>query len=191
MAMQNPDSEAITMWLHEWRDGKPEAMDKVMALVYDQLKQMAHRYTLRENPDHTLNTTGLVHDAYIKILGQNQRSYENRAHFYAIVSTCMRRVIMEMVRSRNAHKRGNGAHKVPLMDHFLISDTDADQIISVNDALVKLGEFDPRLAEITEYRYFGGMKMEEIAKALGCSLSSVKRDWKLARLWLQSELSED
>lgn len=188
--MQPIDNHPITVLLHEWKDGNDEAMGKVMGMVYDQLKMMAHRYTIRERPDHTLNTTGLVHDAYLKILGQNNRGYENRSHFYAIASTCMRRVILEVVRSRNAAKRGSGAQKVPLEDHFLISDADADQILSINDALEKLNEFDPKLATITEYRYFGGMKMEEIAEALDCSLSTVKRDWRLAKMWLQSELSE-
>lgn len=189
--MQPSDQDAITVLLHEWKDGSEDAMGKVMHMVYDQLKAMAHRYTIRENTDHTLNTTGLVHDAYLKMLGQNNRTYENRSHFYAIVSTCMRRVILEMVRARHAHKRGNGAQKVPLRDHFLISDTDADQILSVNAALEKLAEFDPKLAEITEYRYFGGMKNEEIAEVLGCSLSTVKRDWRLAKMWLQAALEEN
>ncbi len=178
----------ITVLLHQWKEGNDRAMDKVMSLVYDRLKEMAHRYTLREGPDRTLNTTGLVHDAYLKILGQNSRDYENRSHFYAIVSTCMRRVILEVVRNRNAVKRGSGARKVPVQEHFLISESDADQILSVNGALEKLAEFDPKLAQITEYRYFGGMKNEEIAEALGCSLSTVKRDWRLAKMWLQAEL---
>jgi RNA polymerase sigma factor (TIGR02999 family) len=188
--MEATDKSPITVLLREWKEGNDAAMDKVMSMVYDQLKVIAHRHTLKEKSDHTLNTTGLVHDAYLKVLDQNNRAYENRSHFYAIVSTCMRRVIMEAVRARNAHKRGNGAQKVPLQDHFLISDGDAEQIMNINNALEKLSEFDPRLAEITEYRYFGGMKMEEIAEALDCSLSTVKRDWKLAKIWLQTELGE-
>lgn len=188
--MDTADKAPVTVLLNDWKNGNEEAMGKVMGMVYDQLKVMAHRYTIRERADNTLNTTGLVHDAYLKIIGQNNREYQNRAHFYAIVSTCMRRVILEVARSRNAHKRGNGARKVKLEDHFLISEADADQILGINDALEKLAEFDPRLAEIVEYRYFGGMKMEEIAEALECSLSTVKRDWRMAKVWLQTELSE-
>jgi RNA polymerase sigma factor (TIGR02999 family) len=187
--VEHAETNHITMLLHEYRDGNNEAMDKLMGLVYEQLKVMAHRYTVKERTDNTLNTTGLVHDAYLKISGQNNRSYENRSHFYAIVSTCMRRAIMEVVRNKNAHKRGNGAQKVALEDHFLISDGDAEQILHINNALEKLAEFDQRLADITEYRYFGGMKMEEIAEAMDCSLSTVKRDWRLAKAWLQAELS--
>lgn len=188
--MQANNNHPITVLLNDWKEGDEEAMGKVMGMVYDQLKVMAHRYTIKERPDNTLNTTGLVHDAYLRILGQNNRAYENRSHFYAIVSTCMRRVILEVVRARNAHKRGNGAHKVALEEHFLISDADADQILSINAALEKLSEFDARLAEITEYKYFGGMKTEEIAEAMDCSVSTVKRDWRLAKMWLQDELGE-
>lgn len=187
--MQNADPNEITHLLNDWKGGDQQAMDRLMGVVYDQLKLMAHRYTIKERADQTLNTTGLVHEAYLKILGQNN-DFQNRAHFYAIVSTCMRRVILEVVRARNAEKRGSGAHKVELEDHFLVAQNDADQIITINDALVKLEEFDPRLAKIVEYRYFGGMKMEEIAEALDCSLSTVKRDWRLAKAWLQAEFTE-
>ena len=185
------DKNAITHLLGDWKKGDEEAMSKLMGVVYDQLRLMAHRYTIKERPNNTLSTTGLVHEAYLKIIKQNNRDYQDRAHFYAIISTCMRRVILELARSRNAHKRGSGAQKVELEEHFLISETDAEQILSVNDALDKLSEFDERLAEVVEYRYFGGMKLEEIAEALQCSLSTVKRDWRLARRWLQSELKED
>jgi len=182
------DHNAITILLHKYKDGNDEALDKIMGLVYQRLKIMAHQFTIKERSDHTLNTTGLVHDAYLKMLGQNNRAYENRSHFYAIVSTCMRRVIMEVVRNRNAKKRGSGVRNLQLEDHFLISDGDAEQILSINLALEKLAEFDQRLADITEYRYFGGMKMEEIAEALNCSVSTVKRDWRLAKRWLETEL---
>ncbi len=186
--METIDNRQITVLLNDWKSGDEQAMSKIMGMVYDQLKFMAHRYTIKERADNTLNTTGLVHEAYLKIIGQNNREYQNRSHFYAIVSTCMRRVILEVARTRNAHKRGNGAQKVKLEDHFLISESDADQILCINDALEKLREFDSRLAEIVEYRYFGGMKLEEIAEALECSLSTVKRDWRLAKSWLHTEL---
>ncbi len=189
--MRPDDGSPITQLLNNWKSGDEEAMGQVMAMVYDQLKVLAHRYTIKERSDHTLNTTGLVHEAYFKIIQQNNRGYHNRAHFYAIVSTCMRRVILEVARSRNTNKRGNGADKVELQDHFIITEADADQILNVNDALEKLAEFDPRLAEVVEYRYFGGLKLEEIAEALECSLSTVKRDWRLAKKWLQTEMKDD
>lgn len=189
--MSTADDNEITQLLNDWKSGDEKAMSQVMAMVYDQLKVLAHRYTIKERSDRTLNTTGLVHEAYFKILKQNNRGYENRAHFYAIVSTCMRRVILEVARSRNTDKRGSGANKVELQDHFIITEADADQILNVNDALEKLAEFDPRLAEIVEYRYFGGLKLEEIAEALDCSLSTVKRDWRLAKKWLQTEMNFD
>ena len=186
--MNAHDDHPITHLLNNWKSGDEAAMSQVMAMVYDQLKILAHRYTIKERSDYTLNTTGLVHEAYLKILKQNNRSYQNRGHFYAIVSTCMRRILLELARSRNAQKRGSGAARVELEDHFLISETDADQILTVNDALEKLAEFDARLAEVVEYRYFGGLKLEEIAESMGCSLSTVKRDWRLAKKWLQTEM---
>lgn len=188
--MEATDRNDITHLLNDWNSGDEKAIHKIMGMVYDQLKMMAHRYTIKERADNTLNTTGLVHEAFLRIIGQHNRNYQNRSHFYAIVSTCMRRVILEVARSRNAEKRGNGAHKVELEEHFLISQDDADQIIAVNDALEKLDSFDPRLAKVVEYRYFGGMKMEEIAEAMECSLATVKRDWRLAKTWLHSEFNE-
>ncbi len=188
--MKQSDGNPITHLLNDWKKGDEDAMSQVMAMVYEQLKTMAHRYTIKERSDRTLNTTGLVHEAYLKIIKQTNRDYQNRAHFYAIVSTCMRRIILEVARSRNASKRGSGAEKVELKDHFLISEADADQILTVNDALEKLSAFDPRLAEVVEHRYFGGLKLEEISEAMDCSLSTVKRDWRLARKWLQTELKD-
>src|SRR6056297_2307571 len=109
--MNQPDNQEITHLLNDWKSGDQQAMDRLMGVVYDQLKVMAHRYTIKENADNTLNTPGLVHEAYLKILGQNT-DLQNRSHFYAIVATCMRRVILEVVRARKAQKRGDGAHKV-------------------------------------------------------------------------------
>ncbi len=188
--METPINQDVTHLLNDWRDGNEHAMGKLMDAVYDQLKLMAHRYNLKERQDNTLNTTGLVHEAFLRMVEQKNRNYENRSHFYAIVSTCMRRIILEVARSRNAQKRGSGAHKVELQDHFLISDNDAEQILSVNDALEKLEQFDPKLAQIVEYRYFGSMKLEEIAEAMQCSLSTVKRDWRLAKSWLSAEFKD-
>lgn len=188
--MEVTEKNQITHFLRSWKSGDEQAMGQVMGMVYEQLKVLAHRYTIKERADLTLNTTGLVHEAYLKILGQNNREYQNRSHFYAIVSTCMRRVILEVARARNTHKRGEGAQKVQMEEHFLISEGDADQIISINDALDRLKEIDSRLAEVVEYRYFGGMNLEEIAEALDCSLSTVKRDWRLAKSWLHTELKD-
>lgn len=189
--MQQSDKNEITHLLHDWKGGDDEAMHKLMGAVYGQLKVMAHRYTIKERSDNTLNTTGLVHEAFLRMVDQDNRAYQNRSHFYAIVSTCMRRVILEVVRSRNAKKRGNGAHKVELEDHFLIAPSDVEQILGINDALEKLETFDPKLSKIVEYRYFGGLKMEEIAEAMECSLSTVKRDWRLAKTWLHAEFNEN
>lgn len=185
--MHRTNEGDITHLLIGWKAGDQDSMDKLMGAVYDHLKVMARRYTIRERANNTLNTTGLVHEAYLRIAGQNNKSYQNRAHFYAILSTCMRRVILEVARSGNAQKRGGGMRNLELEDHFAIEEGHAEQILGVNDALEKLESFDARLSKIVEYRYFGGLKLEEIAEALECSLSTVKRDWRLAKAWLQSQ----
>lgn len=189
--MYRSDERDITHLLNGWKEGDEDAMDKLMGAVYEHLKWMARRYTIRERANYTLNTTGLVHEAYLRIAGQNNKSYENREHFYAILSTCMRRVILEVARSRNSQKRGSGKPNLEIEDHFAIEENHAEQILGVNDALESLESFDPRLSKIVEYRYFGGLKLDEIAEAMDVSLSTVKRDWRLAKAWLRSRLREN
>lgn len=186
--METTNQNEITHLLHNWKSGDEQAMNRLMGIVYDQLKLMAHRYTIKEKADNTLNTTGLVHEAFLRIVDQ-QNSYQNRSHFYAIVATCMRRVILEVARSRKTQKRGSGVPKIELKDYFLISSDDAAQILAVNDALTRLEQFDERVAQVVEMRYFGGMTLTEIADALECSPATVKRDWRLAKTWLHAEFS--
>ena len=180
--MENGSHE-ITVLLRKHQAGNEEVVDKLIPLIYEQLKLMAHKYMIRENSDHTLNTTGLVHEAYLRILKQNA-DYQNRSHFYAIVATTMRRILLEAARSKKAQKRGDGAHKVPLEEHFIISEEDADQLITIDAALNRLQAIDERLAQIVELRYFGGLNTEEIAMAIECSESTVNRGWQTAKAWL-------
>lgn len=177
------DRNEITVLLRKHQAGSEEVVDALMPLIYGQLKLMAHRYMIRENGDHTLNTTGLVHEAYLRMLKQNA-DYQNRSHFYAIVATTMRRILLEAARSKKAQKRGEGAHKVPLEEHFIISEEDADQLITIDAALNRLQTVDERLAQIVELRYFGGLNTKEIALAIDCSESTVKRGWQTAKAWL-------
>lgn len=184
----NESQKHVTLLLKDYHNGKSQALNDLVPIIYDQLKLMAHRFIIKESYDLTLNTTGLVHEAYIRVLGQEKNDYQNRSHFYAIVSTTMRRILLEAARSKRAVKRGSGAQKVGLEDHFIISETDADQLISIDDALQKLHKLDPRLAKVVECRYFGGMKIEEIALATDSSESTVKRDWRVAKAWLYQHL---
>lgn len=180
---------SITIMLKENHGGNEEMVNRLIPVIYDQLKHIAHNFMIRENKDHTLNTTGLVHETYMRMLKQHVE-YENRAHFYAIVATTMRRILLESARSKKAIKRGEGASKIPLKEHFLISEEDADQLISIDAALTKLQQMDPRLAQIVEMRYFGGLKSKEIAAALECSESTVKRGWRMAKAWLYESLND-
>lgn len=180
----------VTILLKDLHEGKNDALNNLIPIIYEQLKIMAHRFIIKENPDLTLNTTGLVHEAYIRVLGQEKNDYQNRSHFYAIVSTTMRRILLEAARSKRATKRGSGAQKVQLEEHFVISETDADQLITIDEALHKLQKLDPRLAKVVECRYFGGMNIEEIALATNSSQSTVKRDWRIAKAWLYQYLND-
>lgn len=184
--MYNP--EEITVMLHGWKSGDSKAINELVGVVYNQLKHMAHRYTNKDHGHYTMNTTGLVHEAYIQLMGQHNKDFNNRAHFYAIMSTCMRRVLLENIRNRQAIKRGGDRAQVDLDESMLQGEKDLDQILSVDQALNKLIEFDPDLAKLVEYRYFGGMTLEEIAEVSNKSLSTVKREWRLAKSWLYSEL---
>ncbi len=181
-------NKQVTVLLQDYHNGNVQAIEKLVPIIYDQLKAIAHRFMVKENANHTLNTTGLVHEAYLRILAQENNNYQNRSHFYAIVATTMRRILLEVARSKNAVKRGSGANKIQLEEHFIISQNDADQIITIDSALKKLHQIDPRLAQVVELRYFGGMNVEEIAEAIDCSPSTVKRDWRTAKAWLYQYL---
>lgn len=176
-------NQPITILLNKHQAGNEQVVDKIIPIIYEQLKVMAHKYMIKENQDHTLNTTGLVHEAYLRLLGQNT-DFQNRSHFYAIVAKTMRRILLEAARSKKANKRGNGASKIPLEDHFIISEMDADQLITIDAALQKLQTLDERLAKVVELRYFGGLNTKEIAAAIDCSESTIKREWRTAKAWL-------
>ena len=183
------DSGAITLLLRQHKGKNEEAVNKLIPLIYDQLKVIARRYIIKEDKDLTLNTTGLVHEAYMRMIKQ-EVDFVNRGHFYAIVATTMRRILLEAARAKNTVKRGEGASKVDLKDHFMISKEDADQLISINSALEKLETLDAELAAIVELKYFGGLQNKEIAEALRCSESTVKRGWRTAKSWLFDYLKE-
>lgn len=188
--MSNSENQ-VTLLLQDYHKGKSDALNDLIPIIYDQLKMMAHRFIIKESTNLTLNTTGLVHEAYLKVLGQKKNDYQNRSHFYAIVATTMRRILLEAARSKKAVKRGSGAQKIDLEEHFVISENDADQLISIDNALNKLQELDPRLAIVVECRYFGGMKNEEIALVTNSSISTVKRDWRIAKAWLYQYLKSN
>jgi RNA polymerase sigma factor (TIGR02999 family) len=178
----------ITQLLRAWTNGDAKALDQLVPLVYDELRRQASRYMVRENVGHTLQTTALVHEAYLRLADQRDVHWESRSQFFGIAAQLMRRVLVDHARTRDAAKRGGDAIRVTL-DGSLDSagEPDAD-VIELDDALTRLATFDARQAHVVELRYFAGLRIEEVAEVLGLSRATVDRDWAMARAWLRREL---
>lgn len=182
------DPGEVTRLLQELGHGA-RAVDHLLPIVYDQLKQLAQRQLRGERSDHTLQTTDLVHEAYLKLSGLERIKWKSRAQFFAIAAQAMHRVLVDYALSRRAAKRGGGRHKVPFDEAMLVSAEQAEEVLALHDALTGLEQMQPRLAQIVECRYFAGMSIEETAEALDISPATVKRAWTLARAWLNRELA--
>jgi len=178
----------ITSQLLAWRAGQSSAADKVFALVYDELHRIAHRHLGRESFGHTLDTTGLVHEAYLKLVDQNRAQWTDRAHFFAVASNAMRRILVDHARSYLTDKRGAGPRRVSLTDDMLLADERADTLIAVDDALRELAMLDERLSRVVECRFFAGLTEEETATVLGVTARTIRRDWIKAKGWLHRRL---
>ena len=181
-----PSSE-ITALLRAWRLGDRGALEQVAPLVYDELRRIARRELRRERPDHSLEATALVHEAYLKLAGLDKVVWQNRAHFFALAATMMRRVLLDAARARRYQKRGGGAARVLLADD-LPAATRSHDIAALDDALDTLARIDERKSRVVELRFFGGLTLEETAAALDLSTATVARDWRFARTWLLREL---
>jgi len=168
--------------------GAPGAVDRLMPLVYDELKVLAAGYLRAERADHTLQTTGLVHEAYLKLVDQRRTTWQNRAHFFGIAAQAMRRILVDHARRRRARKRDAG-RPITLDDEVAGSLPDSDEVLAVDEALERLAALDPRQARLVELRYFAGLSIEQTAESLEISPATVKRDWLSAKAWLQRELS--
>ena len=181
--------QQITQLLGAWRGGDPAALDKLIPLVQPVLQQLAHRYMSKERPGHTLQTTILVHDAYLQLADQTHPDWQNRAHFFAVAAQLMRRIMVDHARQRQALKRGGGALKVTLDEAVHAVESRAVELLALDEALEKLAAFDQRKADVVEMRYFGGLTMEEIADVLKVHVNTVSREWSAARAWLFATLS--
>lgn len=179
----------ITQLLADIRAGDNGAESRLVSLVYDELHRMAARYMNRERSGHTLQATVLVHEAYMRLVAQEDQNWQNRSHFFSMAAQLMRRILIDHARSRGAQKRGGTKVKLPLEDALVAGEYNCEELIEVDDALNRLSRRDPRLGQIVELRFFAGLTEEEIAEMLGISARTVKRDWKVARLWLHSQLS--
>lgn len=184
-----PSPKEVTKLLADWSHGDREALDKLMPLVYDELRRVASHYLRRERPGHTLQTTALVHDAYLRLVNQKDVRWENRAHFFSIAAEAMRRILVEHARSHRAAKRGGGECKLSLDEAVDWPQEQAIDLVALDDALTSLTAIDSQKSRIVELRFFGGLTMEEIAQVLGVSLATVERGWHIAKLWLRREIA--
>jgi RNA polymerase sigma factor (TIGR02999 family) len=178
----------ITRLLAEWSEGKPGAFDSLAPIVYDELRSLASSHIQRERSDHLLQTTALVHEAYLKLANWEHSGCDTRAQFFAVASKVMRHVLLDHARSRDRAKRGAGAIVVDLDEAAVISDDRAEELLTINAALDRLASFDPRKGQVFEMRYFGGMTVDEVATILKLSPVTVARDWRMAKLWLRHEM---
>lgn len=179
----------ISLLLAEWSSGNQAALDKLYPLVYDELRRMAHRYMSRERRGHTLQTTALINEAYLRLVEQRDVHWSNRAHFFGIASQMMRRILIDHARRYEYAKRGGGAQHVSLDEAAYVAKERARDLLELDEALSRLAEVDNRRARVVEMRFFGGLDNEEIAAVLKISPNTVTRDWKMARAWLYKELS--
>jgi RNA polymerase sigma factor (TIGR02999 family) len=184
-----PRSDATDL-LVAWSNGDQSAFDKLVPLVYQELRLLAQRYLRRERPDHTLQATALVNEAYIRLIDVNRIQWQNRAHFLAVAAQTMRRILVEFARHRGRQKRGGDAVRVTIDDAAVAQEKGAD-LVALSDALSALATFDPRMGQVVELRFFGGLNVQETADVLKVSPETVMRDWRTAKVWLLRELSQE
>jgi RNA polymerase sigma factor (TIGR02999 family) len=187
--MVGPSDQGITQLLRAWGDGDQQALEKLTPLVYEELHRVAHRYMADERASHTLQTTALVNEVYLRLVDVRGVTWQNRAHFFAICARTMRRILIDFARSRQYQKRGGEAVSVTLDDALGVSSQSAVDLVALDDALKDLGKLDPRKSHVVELRFFGGLSVEETAEVLKISPDTVMRDWKFSRAWLARELS--
>jgi len=187
-ALQRESSEGVTELLVRWRGGDQAALDTLMPLVYQELRRLAQHYLRQERREHTLQSTALVHEAYVRLVGQNVPQWQSRAHFFGIASRLMRQILVEHARSHQAAKRGGSCCKLALDDAMdLAGQVDIDMVM-LDDALKKLAEMDPQQSRIVELRFFTGLSIEDTSEVMGISPATVSREWTSARAWLHREI---
>ena len=185
-----PDQQPghVTQLLERWGGGDRSALDELMPLVYDELRRLAGNYLRRERADHTLQPTALVHQAYVRLVGEKQGRWQGRKHFYGIAARLMRQILVDHARSHGAEKRGGGRAAVSLGHAEEVAGPPAVDVLAIHEALERLAAFDEQRARVVELRFFGGLSIEEAAEALGVGHATVEREWALARAWLRKEL---
>lgn len=180
----------VTQLLLDWGNGDKAALDKLVPVVYQELRRLAAYYMRRERPGHTLQTSALVNEAYMRLVDYSQMRWQSRAHFFAVAAQAMRRILVEHARKRHFAKRGGGAVKVSFDEAAIVSQDQAADLVALDDALTSLEAMDERKARIVELRYIGGLNIEETAEVLGISPATVQREWRAAKAWLYREINE-
>ena len=183
-------SHQITLLLDDWSKGDELALEQLMPLVYEELREMARRHMRRQPSGHTFQTTELIHEAYLKIAKNDGQNWQNRAHFFGVAAQAMRHILVDYARSKQSQKRGGLLEKVTLAENIAVSADQSKQIVALDEALNNLAALDQRKSRVVELKYFGGLKDEEIAEVLKISTETVTRDWRFARNWLSVELAQ-
>src|SRR5215813_6295455 len=181
----------VTELLVAWTNGNQAARDQLMSVVYDELHRLARRYMSRESPSHTLQTSALVNEAFLRLVDQRDVQWQNRAHFFGIAAQMMRRILVDYARGRTSAKRGGGARALSLDETLIVSEERNAEVVAIHEALEDLAKFDARKAEVVELRFFGGLSIDETAEVLGVSSATVRSDWTVAKAWLRLELSQE
>jgi RNA polymerase sigma factor (TIGR02999 family) len=189
--MAAPAKQDVTQLLKAWSNGEQEALDQLIPLVYHELHRLAHRYMGRERGAHTLQSTALVHEAYERLIHLKDMDWQNRAHFFAVSAQLMRRILVDYARARRYSKRGGGLRQVPLNEAVAVFRDGNTDIVALDDALSALAGIDPRKCRVVEMRFFGGLNNKEVAEVLAVSEETVLRDWRLAKVWLLRQLSQN
>ena|SRR2546421_33442 len=191
MNVSPTNSPEVTKLLVAWGNGDESALNKLMPVVYKELRRLAHQYLQKERAGHTLQTTDLVHEAYLRLVDQERVKWQNRAHFFGVAAQLMRRILVDQARRRGRLKRGGGSVMVSLDEGAVVSRRSDLDVIAVDEALTRLAEFDQRKARIVELRFFGGLSVDETADFIKTSSVTVMRDWKMAKAWLHRELDHE
>ena len=184
-----PVSHSVTLLLEQWNNGDQAALDKLMPLIYEELRKMARRYMRQQNPGHTLQTTALIHETYLRMVKQKEKHFENRAHFFGVAAQAMRHILVDYARARHTEKRGGGVRPISLEETALVTPERAGELIAFDEALKELEQLSKRQSRVVELRYFGGLSVDETATVLKVSPETVMRDWTMAKTWLHRALS--
>ena len=187
--MDRQDQPGVTQLLIAWTDGQRDALDQLVPLVYDDLRRLAAGYMGRETPGHSLQPTALVHEAYVRLVDQRRVHWRNRAHFFGVAASMMRRILVDYARKRRADKRGGAAERVTLTEDVAAAEQNDLDVLTLHESLERLAAFDPQQERIVELRYFGGLTIDETAEVVGISPATVVREWTIAKAWLRIDMS--